>query len=171
VSADPHASGLLARFFQHAYVTNDMERAKAQFADRWGVRSFLQFDSSLQLQTPRGLESAQLRIALAFVGDLQIELIEPLGGGGAQLYRQALPPGGYRLTWHHFAYRLPAGQDAWRSFRSRVGTADYPLAIEGHLSGEHGEVRFVYLDTYAELGHYSEYVWATYDIDAAVPRN
>ena len=164
-------SSLLAQFFQHAYVTNDMQRAKAQFADRWGVRSFLEFDSALELQTPRGNESAQLRIALAFVGDLQIELIEPLGGAGAQIYRQVLPPNGYKVTWHHFAYRLPQGVDAWRMFRSRVGTADYPLAIEGHVSSEYGAVRFVYLDTYSELGHYSEYIWANFDIDAAVPRN
>jgi hypothetical protein len=164
-------TSLLAQFFQHAYVTNDIQRAKAQFADRWGVRSFLQFDSALELQTPRGNENAQVRIALAFVGDLQIELIEPLGGVGAQIFRKVLPPAGYRVIWHHFGYRLPRGADAWRVFRSRVGTADYPLAIEGHITSEYGDVRFVYLDTYAELGHYSEYVWATYDIDSAVPRS
>jgi hypothetical protein len=39
------------------------------------------------------------------------------------------------------------------------------------VTSDYGDVRFVYLDTFSELGHYSEYVWATYDIDAAVPRN
>lgn len=162
---------LLAEFYQHAYVTNDMARARRQFAERWGIRSFLEFESPLKLSTPRGTESARLKIALAFVGDLQIELIEPLGGPGARIYQQVLPATGYKVVWHHFAYRLPRGPDAWETFRSGIGNADYPLAIEGHIRSDHGEVRFAYLDTYAELGHYSEYVWATFDIDAPVPRN
>jgi hypothetical protein len=161
---------LLADFFQHAYVTNDMARAKRQFADRWGVRSFLEFESSLELSTPRGIENARLKIALAFVGNLQIELIEPVGGPAARIYQEFLPASGYRIVWHHFAYRL-RGADAWQQFRNSVGTADYPIAIEGHIHNDYGDVRFAYLDTYAELGHYSEYVWATYDIDAPVPRN
>ncbi|HEV7444213.1 MAG TPA: VOC family protein [Steroidobacteraceae bacterium] len=161
----------LAEFFQHAYVTNDMARAKRQFADRWGVHSFLEFESALELGTPRGIESARMKIALAFVGNLQIELIEPVGGPAARIYQQALPASGYKVVWHHFAYRLPGGADAWQQFRSSIGTADYPIAIEGHIHNDYGDVRFAYLDTYAELGHYSEYVWASYDIDAPVPRN
>lgn len=162
---------LLAGFFQHAYVTNDMARAKQQFADRWGVQSFLEFESQLDLATPRGTEDAQLRIALAFVGDLQIELIEPQGGSGAAIYSQALPSSGYKVVWHHFGYRLPRHPEAWQEFRSSVGGPKYPIAIEGHLRSEYGELRFAYLDTFAELGHYSEYQWATFDIDAAVPRS
>jgi extradiol dioxygenase family protein len=165
------STGLLANFFQHAYVTNDMARARRQFADRWGVHSFLEFESALELRTPRGTEPAQLKIALAFVGELQVELIEPLGGPGARIYQQALPTADYRVVSHHFGYRLPRTAEAWPQFRERVGTGQYPLAIEGHIRTEYGEVRFVYLDSYAELGHYSEYVWASYDIDAAVPRN
>jgi hypothetical protein len=162
---------LLAGFFQHAYVTNDMARATRQFADRWGARSFLEFEAPLELTTPRGLEAAHLKIALAFVGDLQIELIEPLGGSGADIYRKVLPTSGYKVVWHHFAYRLPRTPGAWREFRDAIGTAEYPIAIEGHIQSSHGEVRFAYLDTFVELGHYSEYIWASFDIDAAVPRN
>jgi hypothetical protein len=165
------ARSLLAQFFQHAYVTNDMARAKKQFADRWGIPSFLEFDSEMEVDTPRGREPSQLRIALAFVGDLQIELIQPLGGGGASIYQQVLPAGGYKVVWHHFGYFLPAGPEAWSEFRSRVGNAEYPLAIEGHITTKYGEVRYVYLDTYAELGHYSEYIWSTFDINVPVPRH
>jgi hypothetical protein len=161
---------LLGDFFQHAYVTNHMERAKQQFADRWGVRSFLDFESSLDLATPRGTENARLKIALAFVGELQIELIEPLGGPAARIYQQVLPKSEYKVVWHHFAYRLRS-PGAWQTFREQAGSAEYPIAIEGHIHNDYGDVRFVYLDTYAELGHYSEYVWATYDIDTPVPRN
>lgn len=163
---------LLAEFFQHAYVTNEMTRAKRQFAERWGVRSFLEFESALELETPRGTENAHLKIALAFVGALQIELIEPLGGPATRIYQDVLPASGYKVVSHHFAYQIPGrGSAGWRQFRDSIGTVDYPIAIEGHLQNAYGEVRFVYLDTYAELGHYSEYVWSTYDINAPVPRN
>jgi hypothetical protein len=163
---------LLAEFFQHAYVTNEMARAKRQFADRWGVRSFLEFESTLELRTPHGTQNAHLKIALAYVGALQIELIEPLGGPAARIYQQVLPTSGYKVVWHHFAYQIPGrGTAEWQQFRDSVGTADYPIAIEGHIQNEHGDLRFLYLDTYAELGHYSEYVWSTYDVNAPVPRN
>jgi hypothetical protein len=162
---------LLAEFYQHAYVTNDITRAKTQFADRWGVHSFVEFESALDLTTPRGIEHARLRIALAFVGQLQIELIQPLSGPGARIYQQPLPTSGYQVIWHHFAYRLPREPDAWPRFRKTVGNADYPIAIEGQVESDYGKVHFLYLDTHAELGHYSEYVWSSYDIDAMVPRN
>jgi hypothetical protein len=163
---------LLANFFQHAYVTNDMARAKRQFAERWGVGAFLEFEAALELTTARGLENAQLKIALAFVGSLQIELIEPVGGPAAQIYLKVLPGTGYKVVWHHFAYQIPGRDTAdWQRFRDRIGNADYPIAIEGRVQNDYGDVRFVYLDTYAELGHYSEYVWSTYDVNAAVPRN
>jgi len=170
-STSPMPSSLLAGFFQHAYVTNDMARAKRQFAERWGIQSFLEFEAPLELSTPRGAESAHLKIALAFVGELQIELIEPLGGSASGIYRQVLPASGYKVVWHHLGYRLPRTADGWQKFRDRVGNSDYPLAIEGHIVSRDGEVRFAYLDTFAELGHYSEYAWANYDIDAPVPRN
>jgi hypothetical protein len=162
---------LMSGFFQHAYVTNDMERAKRQFADRWDVHSFLEFEAPLDLQTPRGTEAAVLKIALAFVGDLQVELIEPLSGAGAGIYQKVLPASVFKLVLHHLGYRLSMHAGAWEAFRSSVGTAEYPLAIEGHIKNEYGEVRFAYLDTWAELGHYSEYRWSSYDIDAPVPRN
>ena len=164
-------TGLLSGFFQHAYVTNDMARARQQFADRWGIPQFMEFESQLALTTARGVEAAHLKIALAFVGDLQVELIEPVAGPGTAIYRQVLPDSGYRVVWHHFGYRLPRRPGAWEQFRAGVGGPRYPIAIEGHIQAEYGEVRFAYLDTYAELGHYSEYVWSSFDIDAAVPRS
>jgi hypothetical protein len=161
----------MSGFFQHAYVTNDMARAKRQFAERWGVHSFLEFEAPLDLLTPRGAEVAVLKIALAFVGDLQVELIEPLSGAGAGIYQKVLPAAGFKVVWHHFGYRLPKHPGAWQEFRGGVGNSEFPIAIEGHIRSEYGEVRFAYLDTWAELGHYSEYVWSSYDIDAPVPKN
>jgi hypothetical protein len=162
---------LMSGFFQHAYVTNDMVRAKRQFAERWGVHAFLEFEAPLELLTPRGSEVAVLKIALAFVGDLQVELIEPLSGTGTSIYQKVLPAAGFKVVWHHFGYRLPKHATAWQEFRGGVGNSEFPIAIEGHIRSEYGEVHFAYLDTWAELGHYNEYLWSSYDIDAPVPKN
>lgn len=158
---------MFANFHQHAYVTTDIEHAKQVFAKDFGVKDYLQFDSSLELKTPRGIEHAELRIALAFVGELQIELIQPLGGPGAKLYREVLPETGYGIKFHHFAYMVPGPRSAWDEFRASVGSGAHPIAIEGDLDF----VQFLYLDHRAQLGHYSEYVWAAHDIHASVPRN
>lgn len=158
---------MFSNFLQHAYVTTDMEQAKKVFAQDFGVKDYFQFDSSMELKTPRGIEHAELKIALAFVGELQIELIQPLSGPGVQLYQEVLPKTGYGLVFHHFAYMVPGPRSAWDEFRATVGTEKHPIAIEGDL----GFVQFVYLDHRAQLGHYSEYMWAEYDVHAQVPRN
>jgi hypothetical protein len=158
---------MLANFLQHAYVTTDIEYAKKMFARDFGVKDFFQFDSSMELQTPRGLEHAELKIALAFMGDLQIELIEPNATPGAKLYREVLPDSGYGLVLHHFAYWVPGELSAWEEFRAGVGNDKHPIAIEGDL----GAIKFVYLDHRKQFGHYSEYLWAEYDVNAQVPRN
>ncbi|MDB6060609.1 MAG: hypothetical protein JWM78_712 [Verrucomicrobiaceae bacterium] len=156
-----------ANFLQHAYVTTDIEQAKSIFAKDFGVKDYFQFDSNMELKTARGLEHAELRIALAFVGDLQIELIQPLSGPGMKLYQEVLPETGYGLKFHHFAYLVPGPREAWTEFRATVGNETHPIAIEGDL----GFVQFLYLDHRAQLGHYSEYMWAEYDVHAQVPRN
>jgi hypothetical protein len=156
----------MGQFFQHGYATTDIEYAKRQFAENYGVHSFFQFDSSLDLQTPRGREHADLKIALAFVDNLQVELIEP-SGPGARLYTEVLPASGFGLVLHHLAFMLPGPIDTWNTFRASVGDAGHPIAIEGDL----GFVKFLYLDERPRLGKYLEYLWAGQDIHAQVPRN
>jgi hypothetical protein len=157
---------MMGQFFQHGYATTDIEHAKRVFAEDYGVKSFFQFDSSLELKTPRGVEHADLKIALAFVDNLQVELIEP-SGPGARIYTETLPTTGFGLVLHHLAFMLPGPIDTWHEFRAGVGNDKHPLAIEGDL----GFVKFLYLDERPRLGKYLEYLWAERDIHAHVPRN
>ena len=64
-----------ARHSQVAYVTNDLDGAAALLEKEYGIPGFYKFDTSAVAQPG----DPQLRIGLARVGGVEIELIEPLG--------------------------------------------------------------------------------------------
>lgn len=158
---------LFSNFFQQAYVTTDLDRAKERFAEQFGVAAWFDMHAPTEMRTPAGPGIADLKIALAFVGDLQLELIEPVGGPAAKLYAECLPADRFAIKFHHQGFRVPGSRDDWNAFRAAIGNERYPIAIEGDLDF----VQFAYVDARADLGHYLEYIWADRDIDAVVPRN
>ncbi|MAT51400.1 MAG: hypothetical protein CMK32_09490 [Porticoccaceae bacterium] len=158
---------LFANFFQHGYITNDMARAKRVFADTHNVRDYVDIDNAFEVNTPAGVKTLDLKISLAYVDELQVELIEPVGGSAADLYRQVLPASDFAIVIHHMAYMITGPEENWHAFRRQVGNPTYPIAIEAEI----GPVKFLYLDTRKTTGHYSEYLWASEDINAMVPRN
>lgn len=158
---------LFGNFFQHGYVTNDMAKAKSVFAEQYGVSQYIDIDNAFDVQTPDGPRTLDLRIALAYVDDLQVELIEPVGGSAAEMYRQVLPANDFGIVIHHMAYVIPGPEEAWHEFRRQLGNDTYPIAIEAEI----GPVKFAYIDTRRTTGHYSEYLWMAEDINAMVPRN
>jgi hypothetical protein len=161
------APRLFGSFFQQSYATTDIEQARAVFGERYGISKFFQMEQELSLQTPEGVKPAQLKIAMAWVDDLQIEIIEPVGGAGAAIYTDVLPADGFGLTFHHMGFLLDGFSEAvWQTFRRQVGNARYPLAFEADM----GYCRFAYLDTRATLGHYCEYFMGKRGVFEAVPR-
>jgi len=160
------AHGICSNFFQHGYVTNDLEQAKALFAEKCGIGSYSELEHSLPLVTPRGVEQTDIKVALAFVGDLQVELIEPLGAPGDLLWREVLPSTGFGVVLHHFGFLVPGPLSAWNAFRATIGNSEYPIVIEGDFE----PAKFVYVDLRDSLGHYYEYLWMQDDLHAAVPR-
>ena len=77
-----------ARHSQNAYVTSDLDRAMAIWRDEFGVSRFHVFENDAP-----GLVSSpeyRMKIALANVGGVEIELIEPLPGQ-APLHAEVLP--------------------------------------------------------------------------------
>ena len=160
------AQGIFSNFFQHGYVTNDIEQAKAVFAQKCGIKSFFELEHSLPLAVPGGVEQAEIKVALAFVGDLQVELIEPLGAPGDALWREPLPSSDFAVALHHFGFMIPGPRSAWSEFRETIGNRDYPIVIEGDFD----PAKFVYVDLRDSLGHYCEYLWMQDDLHAHVPR-
>jgi hypothetical protein len=138
---------LIGRHYQNAYVTRDLDAAMASVKARAEVRHESMFEGSTTLQTASGEAAMENRLAFLWIGDLQIELIQPVGGL-VDFYRDVLPAGG-GIAFHHICMRV----DDWDGFRARVDRQPYPLVFEG----KSGPLRFLYLDARRDFGHYLEY--------------
>lgn len=158
---------MLANFYQNSYVTTDIARAKDILGEHYGVKAYSDIESSVELQTMRGPGQVSLKVALAYVNQFQIELIQPLSGSAAWIYRDPLPASGFGMVFHHIACQVPGPIESWHEFRAQVGNAEHPIVFEGDV----GVAKFVFLDARPRLGHYIEYVWTEYDMEKDVPRN
>jgi hypothetical protein len=148
-------------YSQTAYVTNDMEQALAVFRDQYDVPTFYVFanDAPGMVQS----DGAQLKIALAIVGGVEIELIEPLGDT-APMFSAPLPEdGSFAIRFHHVAYRIEGDLSDFEAHMASIDPEKHPVIWSGSL----GDVmRFAYTDERAVLGHYVEHVWMHPDLRA-----
>lgn len=158
-----------ARHSQIAYVTNDLDVASALLERNYGAPGFYKFDTMQSGVAKPG--DPQLRIGLARVGGVEIELIEPLGTT-APMFSEVLPrdPAGLAIRFHHVAIRIEGSLADWDRHRASIDLARHPIAYQGEL----GEIlRFFYTDERATLGHYVEHVWMSAvlleQLAAAVP--
>lgn len=138
---------------QIAYVTNDIVAASAVFVEEYGAPGFHQFTN---VGTGSDEGGPQLKIGLARVGGVEIELIEPLGDT-APLFKDALPEGpGLAIRFHHVAIRIDGGLENWDAHVASIDLDKHKVVFQGSM----GEVmRFFYTDERATLGHYVEHVW------------
>jgi hypothetical protein len=144
---------LLSDFFQIAYVTNDLEQAMDLYRREFGIRKFfIMPELAVVVSTPRGVETAKLRFAFVYVGDMQIELIQPTGGD-CPIYAEPLPSTDFAIKFHHLGHAVHGGPEDWRHFREALDTHRHPIAIEGTTTS------FLYIDERSRLGHYLEYIW------------
>jgi hypothetical protein len=156
-----------ARHSQIAYVTNDLDAAAGLFEREYGAPGFYKFDNK-QVAQPG---DPQLRIGLARVGGVEIELIEPLGST-APIFSRHLPEDGTELAirFHHVAIRIDGSLDDWERHRAAIDTRRHPIAYQGALGDL---LRFFYTDERTTLGHYVEHVWMSPELleqlKAAVP--
>jgi hypothetical protein len=140
---------LEGRIYQNAYVTRDIDQTFAAFTARADARSAVKFEATSEVVTAAGRGSQTVKLAFIWVGDFQYELIEPVREP-TSMFGDWLPDGdGPRF--HHSCARV----DDWDDFRARAGQSPYPVVIEG--AGQ--DLRFLFLDTRALLGHYMEYTW------------
>ena len=138
---------LEGRHYQNAYVVQDAASAAGRLRACADVRRETLVESVIDVATPSGRATLHNRLALIWVGDLQYELIEPVGYSA--LYSPAIAGDG-SLRLHHTATRVAD----WDDFRRRVERQTFPVVMEG----EHGPLKFLYLDARPLLGHYLEYL-------------
>lgn len=157
-----------AGLLQIAYVTNDIDQAIAVFAERHKVPNWAVMRDH-DINTRPG-QNATMQIALAFVGPLQLELLQPSGGDDA-IYREALPASGFALHHHHFAQLIDSEAAFEQQRRDMLAQGAGPLRMDGEAAGM---ARYFYVDQRATLGHYTEHIWYSPEGLAAmqhVPRN
>src|SRR5690348_17197200 len=93
-------------FCQTAYVTNDLDQALDQFRRVYGVPEFLVMPTDMPAAYRGGPGRLNIRVALANLRGVQIEVIQALEGC-VDLYREGLADDGFSLAHHHLAMRIP----------------------------------------------------------------
>jgi hypothetical protein len=148
---------------QIAYVTNDIEAAARLFAEQYDTPGFFIF-SNIQPGMEQ-LGSPELRIGLARVGGVEIELIEPIGDT-APLFRDILPPtDDLVIRFHHVAIRVEGSLADWEAHVASIDTDAHPIAYGGGMGDD---MRFFYTDERGTLGHYVEHIWMSAPLLAQV---
>lgn len=140
--------------YQNAYITRSMATALPRFCKFFGIEpaSTMQYEGQVPIRTAGGPGLAHQKIVLVWIGGLQYELIEPIGGA-VDLYRRELPEDD-KLKFHHIAVR----SNNWDETCAQLAREGRTIAQEGE-SGD--QLKFNYTDDRATLGHYTEHVWAT----------
>lgn len=138
---------VFGRFFQTAYVTRDLDAAMALFRARHGDVDYKVMEGQAR---PDGIPAAAQRIALTYVGDVMIELIQP-SLEIATIYDYALPDDAESMCLHHLGYLI---EDYHQTF-GELTKLGYSLPSAGSFGDL---LDYIYADTRAEFGHFSEFI-------------
>jgi hypothetical protein len=132
--------------FQIAYATNDLERARQVFAERYGIRQFRANDGQLA-------GGASVRVELAWVGGMMYELIYA-HGPGSEFINDMLTPGEFSLRHHHNGFFV-YDETEWQALEREAEEGGYRILQKACLDGF---LRVFYVEA-PELGHYLEYIF------------
>jgi methylmalonyl-CoA/ethylmalonyl-CoA epimerase len=139
---------------QVAFVVKDLTAAMEFFNRTMGVARFYvieDFGLHARDKTFRGRPvEHNFRLALAYSGDTQIELIQHLSG--ETCYKEHLERKGEGL--HHLGFFLYDAQAYQRALESLGADGYSPL-----MSGRFGTTRYTYFDTEAAIGSMMEIVY------------
>ena len=143
---DPAAGLLRAEQFQVAYATNDIERARDIFGERYGISAFRRLEGQL----PAG---GHIHVELAWVGSTMYELLTA-NGPGSQLYTGRLPTDEFAIRHHHLGFLIRNG-DEWNALLTEIARKGWNMPSR---SSNPGFMQSCFVET-PELGHYCEYLF------------
>ncbi len=138
--------------YQNAYVCDDIEAAIEHFRIHTSISEVAVHDIDQMIETPLGPKRVASRLAFIWIGDLQYELIQVIVDETG-IYANCQSNGGL-MRFHHICMKV----DDWGSFRAKVDAQDLPVVME---RGDDAQLKYLYLDARATLGHYLEYLWTT----------
>jgi methylmalonyl-CoA/ethylmalonyl-CoA epimerase len=143
-----------AGFFQQAYVVDDVAAAAEAMQATLGCTPFNRLGAmDLDYDVRGATVSAALALGFARSGNVQVELIEPVRG--RTLHAEFLESNGPGV--HHLGFLVA-------DIGAEIARAA-PLGFPQIMSGQFGNLRFCYLDTWDAFGLYTELV---YDPDGAM---
>jgi len=157
--------------YQTAYVTNDCDQAMGHLGETYAIKYW--YSNPNFVCEIRPTKTMTIRLALAFVGDTQIEIIEPVAGAVA-FYRDALGDGPqFQVRFHHVCVAYDtAEQYETKVAKLRREGLDMPVDITREMRGPLGLA--CYVDLRHKCGHFIEHVWLSEIASAmmgSVPRN
>lgn len=158
-------------YFQTAYVTNDLEQAMQQLGSAYGINNWY---TDRNFETPILPEkTVTFRVALAYIGDTQIEIIDPVAGAFAHYKTVLTDDKSFQLKLHHMcqAFDTVEEYDAKVTELKRTGVP-IPAEITREMNSSFGLA--CYGDFRSMCGHYLEYIWLNEAARAwmgTVPRN
>lgn len=133
-----------AGLFQQAFVVADLDGAQDAMRATLGCSEFVRLPGTdLEYDLRGRTVSCALELGFARSGNVQIELLQPLRGEG--LHVEFLAENGPGA--HHLGFLVD-------DLESVVGDSGY----ERLMGSQFGTLRFCYLDTFADLGLYTELV-------------
>ena len=161
---------ILSGFSQLAYTTNDLEQALAIYAEHYGIPSFHRLDAHIVARVGDREGSAELKIALANVRGVNIELMEASHDVGGFFTSAISGRSGFAFALHHVCQRLEGSISNWDAHLTDLQMSGRQIAFYGD-AGDYA--RLVFTDDRAMLGAYVEHLWMTpeawQDIDRQVP--
>ncbi len=144
---------LLSGFFQIGYVTRVLDAAVRQLGAIHGIE---RFRIKRDVASMPGMPKMLLHQAHAFIGAVQIEIIQPAGGDD-KLYRDFCAADNSAIRHHHFGMWVDDAVE-YSGLRAALEEQNIPIVFEASIPNIGGAI---YADTRATLGHYLEYVHLT----------
>jgi hypothetical protein len=154
---------LFGGFFQLGYVVRDLEQAIAGYQTGFGATEFLTF---VPPDLPDGSRPPTRRIALAYIDEVMIELIEVAPEQPA-IYGHAIPDDPSAIVLHHLGFFVSDHEATLAQLEVSGFKTDMVGTAPGMLD-------YIYADTRAATGLYSEYIHLHAGGEAffgSIPRN
>jgi len=158
-------AGHFAKANQLGYVTKDMDRALLHFQRTMGIQEFTRREADSMVDLHGRTVPFRIELALANIGDRQIEIIRPLDGMTDFYFHPGIDLEGRVAALHHLGVTVEGPESNWEQMQQVVRAAGYDIVLQDQPEEDPPmRIRFLYADTRADFGHYLEFIW--YDATA-----
>jgi hypothetical protein len=141
---------LFPGFFRIGYVTKNIDAAVRQLG---AIHGMDRFRIKRDVPSMPGMPKMVIHQAHAYIGTVQIELIQRAGGDD-KLYRDFCAADNSAIRHHHFGMWVDDAAE-YSGLRAALEEKNIPIVFEASIPNIGGAI---YADTRATLGHYLEYV-------------